>query len=82
MSKLLKGDTRYWENYEEFNEQMKLLNLSSFDVRYISNFKHYSLYEQAKEMNAADIIITSHGAQLTNLAYIRRCTAVIELFPR
>ena len=40
-----------------------------------------SFVDQAREMHSADIIIASHGAALTNLAFIRPCTAVLELFP-
>ena len=32
-------------------------------------------------MHSADIIVSPHGAQLSNLAYIRPCTVVVELFP-
>jgi len=39
------------------------------------------LETQASEFHSADIVISSHGAQLTNLAFIRPCTAVVELFP-
>jgi len=39
------------------------------------------IYKQANMFHNSDIIISSHGAQLTNLAFIRPCTAVVELFP-
>merc|ERR1711862_1018775 len=53
-----------------------------FELRFVPNFKHLTLYEQALAMHDSDIIITTHGAQLTNLAYIKKCTAIVELFPK
>lgn len=40
-----------------------------------------SLQQQADEFHRANIIISPHGAQLTNLAFIRPCTIVLEFFP-
>jgi len=50
------------------------------DVKLIAN-PSGSFVDQAREMHSADIIIASHGAALTNIAFIRSCTAVLELFP-
>jgi hypothetical protein len=50
------------------------------DVRIVSN-PLGPLLGQAREFQSADIIISSHGAQLANLAFIRPCTVVVELFP-
>ena len=61
---------------------MKSLNLPSFEIKHIPDFKYYSFHAQAKVMHSADIIISSHGAQLTNLAFVKKCTAVVELFPK
>ena len=76
------GDNREWIHSRTFYNHIKLLYQSSFDIKYIPTFKHFSLYKQALAMHTSDIIITTHGAQLTNVAYIKKCTAVIELFPR
>merc|ERR1719356_1480584 len=37
---------------------------------------------QAEWVNKQDIIVSPHGAQLTNLIWARRCTGVMELFPQ
>ena len=79
------GNSRHWI----FSGQTKKLLESSWNagndtnvlaVSILSNPKG-NLTLQAKAFHEADIIISSHGAQLTNLAFIRPCTAVLELFP-
>eukprot|EP00316_Scyphosphaera_apsteinii_P022907 CAMPEP_0119301942 /NCGR_PEP_ID=MMETSP1333-20130426/3634_1 /TAXON_ID=418940 /ORGANISM="Scyphosphaera apsteinii, Strain RCC1455" /LENGTH=1179 /DNA_ID=CAMNT_0007304155 /DNA_START=97 /DNA_END=3637 /DNA_ORIENTATION=- len=52
------------------------------DVRLIPSFQGFSLKEQALAMHTANVIISPHGAQLTNTVFIRPCTVVLELFPR
>ena len=37
---------------------------------------------QAAWIHGADVLISPHGAQLSNLLFARRCTVVLELFPR
>lgn len=37
---------------------------------------------QAAWVHAADVVVSPHGAQLSNLVFARKCTAVLELFPR
>jgi hypothetical protein len=51
-------------------------------VTYVSSFHTYTLQEQASFMHHADIIYSPHGAQLSNLLYIRPCTVTVEFFPR
>ena len=51
------------------------------EVNYVDNIEG-SLHHQALTMHSADIIISPHGAQLTNLALIRPYTVVIEISPR
>ena len=52
------------------------------NVTYIASFSKYTLYQQAYFMHRADIIYSPHGAQLSNLMYIRPCTVSVEFFPR
>jgi hypothetical protein len=52
------------------------------NVTYISSFYAFTLFEQAYVMHHADIIYSPHGAQLSNLIYIRPCTVSVEFFPR
>lgn len=56
--------------------------LFRLNVTYIPSFNGYTLYEQAYIMHHADIIYSPHGAQLSNLIYIRPCTVIVEFFPR
>ncbi|CAJ1952000.1 unnamed protein product [Cylindrotheca closterium] len=51
------------------------------EVNYVQDMEG-SLHHQALTMHSADIIIAPHGAQLTNLAFIKPCTVVAEIFPR
>jgi len=43
-------------------------------------FEGVSLREQAETMYSADIIITTHGAAETNLAWLKPCSIVIEIY--
>ena len=52
-----------------------------FNVTYVPSFDDHSLYEQAYLMHHADIVYSPHGAQLSNLIYIRPCTVSVEFFP-
>mmetsp|Transcript_20656 Transcript_20656/g.45082 ORF Transcript_20656/g.45082 Transcript_20656/m.45082 type:complete len:131 (-) Transcript_20656:1156-1548(-) len=42
----------------------------------------YSAQEQADWVYTKDVVITPHGQQGANLAFIRKCTAVLELSPK
>lgn len=53
----------------------------AIEVVHVHNMEG-SLRNQALTMHRADIIISPHGAQLTNLAFIKPCTVVAEIFPR
>ena len=44
-------------------------------------FEGTSPEDQAKWTYAQDVIISPHGAQLSNLIFARRCTVVVEIFP-
>lgn len=44
--------------------------------------EHYTLPEQAALMASAEIVISIHGAGLTNIVFCEPGTKVIELFPR
>lgn len=75
------GSTREWIYSNETASQIKQEWGDDIHVKVISTLNG-TLHEQAMEMHNADIIISPHGAQLTNLAFICPCTAVLELFPR
>ncbi|GFH59619.1 hypothetical protein CTEN210_16095 [Chaetoceros tenuissimus] len=77
-----KNHTREWIHAQETKDAIEdMYDASEVVVDIVSN-PSGSLQTQANTMHTADIIISPHGAQLTNLAFIRPCTAVLELFPR
>eukprot|EP00557_Chaetoceros_sp_GSL56_P013759 CAMPEP_0176484244 /NCGR_PEP_ID=MMETSP0200_2-20121128/4349_1 /TAXON_ID=947934 /ORGANISM="Chaetoceros sp., Strain GSL56" /LENGTH=171 /DNA_ID=CAMNT_0017880701 /DNA_START=330 /DNA_END=845 /DNA_ORIENTATION=+ len=67
------GVTREWVYSNETALQIKKVWGEDIHVRIISNLNG-TLMEQALEFHNSDIIISPHGAQLTNLAFIRPCT--------
>lgn len=76
------GGSREWLHSKEFASQVsEVWGRDEIEVRIVSNF-HGHLFDQAKEFHKADIIISPHGAQLANLAFIRPCTVVLELFQK
>mmetsp|Transcript_12604 Transcript_12604/g.18877 ORF Transcript_12604/g.18877 Transcript_12604/m.18877 type:complete len:464 (+) Transcript_12604:85-1476(+) len=76
-----KGETREWVHAQETANKIKQAWGNWIEVKVLSTLNGNSLKEQALEFHRADIIVSPHGAQLTNLAFIRPCTVVLELFP-
>jgi hypothetical protein len=78
--------TRRWVYTNEtatlLNQEWNRNNHTLIDVHIRPGYKSVPFQQQALEMHQSDIIISPHGAQLTNLAFIRPCTAVLELFPK
>ena len=54
-------------------------NVPVLEIEVVGNLGG-NLTTQAEVIHSADVIITSHGAQNTNLVFIRPCTVVLELF--
>ena len=75
-----KGTTREWPFAKSTAVMIKKLWGTKVVVEIVSHFEG-SLRSQAAKMHWADIVITPHGAQNTNLAFIRPFTSVLELFP-
>ena len=50
-------------------------------VTVVDSMDGKSFLEQAHIMLNADILLSSHGAQLTSIPYLPRCAHVVELFP-
>ncbi len=44
-------------------------------------FEGKSLIQQAAEVHEADVILSVHGAQLTNFIFLKPCSIVIEIMP-
>lgn len=83
-----KGSTRDWafsRHAKRMLEQQQYIGEKNATVivvvNYVESFSEMTLIQQAKAFHSADIVISPHGAQLANLAYIRPCTVVVELFP-
>ena len=75
------NQAQYNHDHDHDHDQAQnMLDGMIVDARVIPN-PSGTLLDQAREIHNADIIIASHGATLTNLAFIRPCTAVIELLP-
>jgi len=79
---LNRKDTRRMIHGESIAVALRSSKFKDFiRVVYIPNMEG-SLQKQAQIMHSANIVISPHGAQLTNLAFIRPCTVVAEIFPR
>eukprot|EP00984_Skeletonema_dohrnii_P000176 scaffold59_cov133-Skeletonema_dohrnii-CCMP3373.AAC.1 len=76
-----KGATREWPYAKSTAAMIEHLWGKRVVVDIVSNFEG-SLRSQAAKFHWADIVITPHGAQNTNLAFIQPCASVLELFPR
>ena len=74
------GTTRQWDFAEETATQIRSVWGDLVEVKVLPN-PEGSLKNQALEFHRADVVISPHGAQLANLAFIRPCTTVLELFP-
>jgi Glycosyltransferase 61 len=77
-----KGSSRDWAFASDAAKLLDLELGKLVKVTHLKSFTGLSLRAQAKAVHSADIIVSPHGAQLANLAYIRPCTMVVELFPR
>lgn len=79
---LNRSGTRHFSNGETIASSIKNSTLGDIiDVVHVQEMKG-NLYEQVLIMHSADIVISPHGAQLANLAFIKPCTVVAEVFPR
>jgi hypothetical protein len=65
------------ESYSNDNNP-ELLNGSTARSLYLEN---KTFHEQVQLMRSSDIVITAHGAALTNIAFMKPCSIVIEVFP-
>ena len=53
---------------------------TTFNVSVV-DFEGMSLIQQIKLMRATDVIISVHGAGLTNIAFMKPCSIIIEVMP-
>jgi hypothetical protein len=54
---------------------------TSYNHVLATDFENQRFLYQVKSMRAADVIITTHGAALTNIAFMKPCSIIIEIFP-
>lgn len=54
------------------------LDYDDVDLAY---FENLSFEDQANWINSHDVVISPHGAQLTNLIFLQPCAAILELYP-
>lgn len=47
----------------------------------VTYFEKKTFHQQARLMRNADIVITIHGAAMTNIVFLKPCSIVIEVFP-
>jgi len=72
--------TRHWVESSAFIEAtQRLFSNSVVEEKYLDDA---SPRDQAEWVHKQDVIVSPHGAQLTNLIWARRCTGIIELFPQ
>jgi len=79
---LNRKETRRMVHAESIVKALQTSRLGhDIEAVYVRNMQG-SLQKQAQIIHTSDIIISPHGAQLTNLAFIRPCTVVAENFPQ
>lgn len=75
------GDERLWAYGRETAHLLRDAWGDVLDVQYLGSYAGFSFEEQAAHMHSVDLVISPHGAQLTNTVYVRPCTVVLELLP-
>ncbi len=61
--------------------EKKLSSLPEINNITVTYFEKKTFLTQVQEMNDADIVISIHGAQLTNVIFMKPCSVVIEIMP-
>jgi hypothetical protein len=65
-------------NVEEFEEKIANLSLGK---PLVHSFESMSFEHQAQTMYSSDVVISIHGAAMTNMAFMKPCSVVIEILP-
>ena len=74
--------SRHGATYRRIHNEHELIPLlEEHDFEFVK-LEAYSIEEQANILSRAKIVISSHGAGLTNLVFCTPGTKVIEMFPR
>lgn len=84
VSLLNRQKTRRMRNADDLRD--RLLHLSNesnsrFTVSPVLYFESASFLEQVQAFASTDILISIHGAQLTGIPFMPRCSSLLEIFP-
>ena len=71
---------RHVVNHKEILESVSK-ELPNLEIVYMESFDGASFQDQISFMANIDILISPHGAQVTNAAFLPQCGSVFELFP-
>ena len=78
---LQREKTRQILNAEALSKAVFKSFADVFDASVRSLENGHSLHEQASVFNNASIVFSMHGAALTNVAFMKPCSVLIEVFP-
>ena len=76
---LSRNSTRTLSNAQELREVLSKLSDKPVDIVY---FENKTFHEQVSFMMQTDILVSSHGAQLSSINFMEECGGVLEVFPR
>lgn len=62
-------------------ERLLLQRIPSASVEVLQGLSGLSVRKQARLMQRTDILVTVHGAELSNLVFLRRGVSVLEIYP-
>eukprot|EP00797_Seminavis_robusta_P024480 Sro410_g137490.2 (239) ;mRNA; r:59590-60306 len=73
---------RHVSNSHDIIQEIAASKINHTEIQYLDSFDGKSFLEQAAFMANVDILISPHGAQLTNSIFMPQCGGFLELFPR
>ncbi|KAL2610831.1 hypothetical protein R1flu_022523 [Riccia fluitans] len=80
---LLRTGARAWKNAtsvkEVIHRQCQRLDLCTFEASYIDNL---TFCQQVALMSRTDVLVSTHGAQLTNMMFMPKGSYVMEMMPK
>ncbi|XP_072980444.1 uncharacterized protein [Typha angustifolia] len=83
MTLLLRTGARSFKNETEviriFEEECRKVNACRFKVQRSDNL---TFCDQVKLLSETDILVSSHGAQMTNLIFMDKNSSIMEFFPK
>eukprot|EP00181_Compsopogon_caeruleus_P002422 CAMPEP_0184686800 /NCGR_PEP_ID=MMETSP0312-20130426/24108_1 /TAXON_ID=31354 /ORGANISM="Compsopogon coeruleus, Strain SAG 36.94" /LENGTH=94 /DNA_ID=CAMNT_0027142287 /DNA_START=207 /DNA_END=487 /DNA_ORIENTATION=+ len=71
---------RYLANVGDVTEELNQLNICGVNVSHeVKQFDSEPFNAQAETMQRADILVSVHGAEMTNVVFLRKDSHVIEI---